>query len=153
MSEAIDLVIQKLTGWLQQVILLLPNLVVATIVAVAFGLLSRVVRRLVTQGMNRVSSHRALNRLFATLASLVIAGIGVLLALTILDLSGVVFVDSAGIRTIDTAYKRLRESNRTLIVVAPPDSRAGWTFRIAGFSSDFVLGSVEAAAEFAARDV
>jgi small conductance mechanosensitive channel len=103
MSEAIDLVIQKLTGWLQQVILLLPNLVVATIVAVAFGLLSRVVRRLVTQGMNRVSSHRALNRLFATLASLVIAGIGVLLALTILDLSGVVTSVLAGVGILGLA--------------------------------------------------
>lgn len=72
---------------------------------------------------------------------------------TILDLSGVVFVDSAGIRTIDSAYKRLRQSNRALVVVAPPESRAGWTFRIAGFSSDFVLDSVEAAAEIAARGV
>lgn len=72
---------------------------------------------------------------------------------TILDLSGVVFVDSAGIRTIDTAYRRLRDDNRALIVVAPPDSRAGWTFRVAGFSSDFVLESVEAAAVIAARSV
>ena len=72
---------------------------------------------------------------------------------TILDLSGVVFVDSAGIRTIDTAYKRLRQANRALVVVAPPDSRAGWTFRIAGFSSDFVLDSVEAATELVARGV
>lgn len=72
-------------------------------------------------------------------------------AATILDLSGLVFVDSAGIRTIDSAYKRLRQAGHALVVVAPPDSRAGWTFRVAGFSTDFVLDSVEAAAESAAR--
>lgn len=72
---------------------------------------------------------------------------------TILDLGGVVFVDSAGIRSIDSSYKRLRQSGRVLIVVAPPDSRAGWTFRIAGFSSDFVLDSVDAAFERVAREV
>lgn len=70
---------------------------------------------------------------------------GTLDGTVILDLSAVVFVDSAGMRTIDTAFKRLRDSDRALLVVAPPDSRAGWTFRVAGFSSDFVLDSVEAA--------
>lgn len=64
---------------------------------------------------------------------------------TILDLSGVVFVDSVGIRTIDAAYKRLRNTGRTLIAVAPPDSRAGWTFRVAGFTGGFVLESIDAA--------
>lgn len=103
MSESIDLVIQKLTGWLQQLILLLPNLVVAVIVAVAFGLLSRLVRNFVTRGMNRVSSHRALNRLFAMLASLVVAGVGVLLAFTILDLSGVVTSVLAGVGILGLA--------------------------------------------------
>lgn len=71
----------------------------------------------------------------------------------ILDLSAVVFVDSAGIRTIDAAYTRLRGSGRALLVVAPPDSRAGWTFRVAGFSSDFVLDSVETAQNLAGGQV
>jgi anti-sigma B factor antagonist len=71
----------------------------------------------------------------------------------ILDLTGVVFVDSAGIRTIDAAYKRHRKSNRTLLIVAPPGSRAGWTFRVAGFTSDFVLDSLDTARALAGGDV
>ncbi len=63
----------------------------------------------------------------------------------VVDLTGVVFVDSAGIRAIDSEVKRLRASERLLLIVAPPDSRAGWTFRVAGFSTDFVHESVAAA--------
>ena len=63
----------------------------------------------------------------------------------ILDLSGLAFVDSAGIRTIDAARKRLRQSDQTLVLVAPTASRAGWTFRVAGFGADFVVESVDAA--------
>jgi anti-anti-sigma factor len=62
----------------------------------------------------------------------------------VLDLSLLVFVDSAGIRTIDLAHRTLRDSGRTLLVVAPPESRADWTFRIAGFDSSVVLGSLDA---------
>jgi anti-anti-sigma factor len=63
----------------------------------------------------------------------------------VLDLTGVAFIDSAGIRAIDRAHRRLGESSRTLLVVAPPDSRAAWTFRIAGFGEGVVLESVEEA--------
>jgi anti-anti-sigma regulatory factor len=62
----------------------------------------------------------------------------------VLDLGLLVFVDSAGIRTIDLAHRALRDSGRTLLVVAPPESRAGWTFRIAGFDSNVVLDSLDA---------
>lgn len=71
----------------------------------------------------------------------------------ILDLSAVVFVDSAGIRTIDAAYQRLHQDDRALLVVAPPESRAGWTFRVAGFTNDFVLDSVDAARSLANEEV
>jgi anti-anti-sigma factor len=62
----------------------------------------------------------------------------------VLDLGLVVFVDSAGIRAIDHANRTLRDSGRTLVIVAPPESRAGWTFRIAGFDSNVVLDSLDA---------
>jgi anti-anti-sigma factor len=65
----------------------------------------------------------------------------------VLDLSRLVFVDSAGVRGIDAEHSRLRQEGRSLLVVAPPSSRAAWTFRIAGFADDFVLGSLGDAAE------
>jgi anti-anti-sigma factor len=63
----------------------------------------------------------------------------------VLDLSLLVFVDSAGIRAIDAAHGQLRGDGRSLLVVAPPDSRAGWTFRVAGFDGDAVFDSLDAA--------
>ena len=60
----------------------------------------------------------------------------------VLDLGMLVFVDSAGLRTIDVGHRRLASSGRTLRIVAPPDSRAEWTFRVAG-TDDLVLASVE----------
>ena len=61
----------------------------------------------------------------------------------VLDLGMVTFVDSAGIRAIDRAHGSLREAGRSLVVVAPPESRAAWTFRVAGFGADTVQPSVE----------
>ncbi len=62
----------------------------------------------------------------------------------VLDLSGVTFLDSAGIRALDAEIRALRDSNRALYVVAPAESRVGWTFRIAGFTSTVVVESLEA---------
>lgn len=65
-------------------------------------------------------------------------------SVVVLELTGVTFLDSAGIRAIDGAIKSLRASGRALYVVAPAESRAGWTFRVAGFSDDVVLDSLDA---------
>ena len=63
--------------------------------------------------------------------------------IVVLDLSLLLFVDSAGVRAIDSEHSRIAREGRRLLVVAPPASRAAWTFRIAGFSDDFVLGSLD----------
>jgi anti-sigma B factor antagonist len=62
----------------------------------------------------------------------------------VLDLEGLAYLDSAGIRAIDRAYRELAESGRVLAVVASRDSRAGWTFRVAGFGAGLVVESLEA---------
>src|SRR5262249_52454402 len=64
----------------------------------------------------------------------------------VLDLSLLLFVDSAGVRARASEPARRGRSGRPLLVVAPPASRAPWTSRIAGFADDFVLASVEEAA-------
>lgn len=63
----------------------------------------------------------------------------------IVDLAGLGFVDSTGMRSVDQAHRRLAGAGRILLIVAPPDSTAGWTFRIAGFEEGHVLDSLEAA--------
>lgn len=63
----------------------------------------------------------------------------------VLDLEGLAYLDSAGIRAVDRASRQLAEDGRVLAVVASPDSRAGWTFRVAGFGEGLVVESLEAA--------
>ena len=63
-------------------------------------------------------------------------------ATVLLDLSAVTFIDSAGIRAIDDAHSAYEEDGRSLLIVAPPESRVAWTFRIAGFDKQ-LLESVD----------
>jgi anti-anti-sigma factor len=70
----------------------------------------------------------------------------------ILDLSELAFLDSAGIRAIDGARSRFELDGRRLLIVAPPESRAGWTFKVAGLADGTVLESVEAAEALASSD-
>ena len=73
-------------------------------------------------------------------------------ATVILDLGALAFVDSAGIRAIDQAHRRLADDGRALLIVAGPETRAAWTFRVAGFADGFVLGSLEEAERAASGD-
>jgi anti-anti-sigma factor len=60
----------------------------------------------------------------------------------ILDLGGLAFVDSAGIRTIDQAHRLHRDGGGRLVLVAPESSRAAWTFKVAGFADDYLVSSI-----------
>jgi anti-sigma B factor antagonist len=70
----------------------------------------------------------------------------------IVDLSRLGFIDSTGMRAIDLAHRRLAASGRKLLIVAPDESIAGWTFRIAGFEDVHLMDSREVALLEATRD-
>ena len=69
----------------------------------------------------------------------------------VVELGAVDLIDSAGLRALDVANRDLRATGRTLALVAPPASRAAFTFRIAGFAADGVHHSVEAVPQTLAR--
>lgn len=69
----------------------------------------------------------------------------------VLDLCAVEFVDSAGLRAFDAANRKLSAEGRALAFVAPPGSRAAFTFRVAGFSRRAVHESVDAVVRTVAR--
>jgi anti-anti-sigma factor len=66
-------------------------------------------------------------------------------AVVVLDLTGVRYLDSSGIRAIDHAFRELRSDDRSLLIVSPPDTAAEWTFRIAGFDPALLVESVDVA--------
>jgi anti-anti-sigma factor len=71
----------------------------------------------------------------------------------VLDLSGVAYLDSSGIRAIDRGHRVLARDRRRLLIVSPPDSPSDWTFRVAGFDRTTILASIDAAlAAAGARD-
>ena len=69
----------------------------------------------------------------------------------VVDLGPVDFIDSEGFRALDRAHRQLRVAGRRLALVAPPSSRAAFTFRVAGFSKDGVHDSVDIVLQTVAR--
>ena len=99
MQEAYRQVLEKLTTWGQEFILLLPNLAVAVIVVVAFWLAARGVRKAVRNVMKPTSTALQIDRLVATIAYLIVLIAGVFVALGILGMQKTVtsFLAGAGI--------------------------------------------------------
>ena len=65
----------------------------------------------------------------------------------VLDLTGVAYLDSSGLRAIDRGHRHLATDSRTLVIVSAPDSPAGWTLRVAVASLDVALASAARARE------
>lgn len=55
----------------------------------------------------------------------------------VLDVSGVTFIDSTGLRVLATARTRTGENGGRLVIVAPDDSAVLRTIRLAGMAADF----------------
>jgi small conductance mechanosensitive channel len=85
-GEALQKVLNKLSNWLEQLIWLLPNLVVATLVVVVFWFFARLIQNLIRQLLRRVSTVEEMNRLVASVVSFAILAGGVFIALGIVGL-------------------------------------------------------------------
>nr|WP_262919000.1 mechanosensitive ion channel family protein [Tunicatimonas sp. TK19036] len=90
-------------GWLQTLITMLPNLVVAVIVVVLFFLIARLVRNLAHRLLSKVSQNEAVNNLLVTLLNVAVISAGFFIALSILDLAEVVAALLAGVGIVGLA--------------------------------------------------
>lgn len=99
LNEAIQATWDKLGGWLAGAIEALPNLVVAILLMVAFVYLSRFARRWTHRLLGRVSEYRAVNRLLSTMVFVGALALGVMIALTVMNLGTAVasILGAAGI--------------------------------------------------------
>ncbi len=89
LSETLSNLIAKLQGWLDALILLLPNLVAAILIVLVSVVIARLIRRGVRGVLSRTSSYEQVNHLLATIAYVVALSIGTFIAL------GVVGADKA----------------------------------------------------------
>jgi small-conductance mechanosensitive channel len=85
-KKAIDLVQSKLTDWLEGLVVMLPNLVLAALIVVGFWLLAKLVRRLADRLMIRFFQSSTLQRLISTILYITIVLIGAFTALSVLHL-------------------------------------------------------------------
>ena len=106
-TEAASGIVAKLIGWFEAFILLLPNLVLAVLIVVAGAFLARIVRRVVTSVLERTTGHAPQAKnvvgLMATLAYVAVLAAGTFIALTVLDLDGLVTTLLAGAGVVGLA--------------------------------------------------
>jgi small conductance mechanosensitive channel len=86
LEKVLEMLVGKLSGWLQQFILLLPNLAIAVILVLVFWLVARLAKNLSLKLLGRVSSMEEVNRLLGTLVFLSLFTAGVFMALGIVGL-------------------------------------------------------------------
>ena len=102
-AEAVQQVLDELSGWLTDFIELLPNLVVALLVFVLFVFLARLARRGSRGLMDQVSDYSSVNGLVATVVRIAVLSAGFLIALGIIGLDGVVTGIVAGVGVVGLA--------------------------------------------------
>lgn len=93
----------KLESWVNDLILLLPNMVLAIIVMVLFYFIAKLMRRLVKKIMGHITDQVALNNLFGTITYLVFIFLGLFVSLNILHLEQTVSSLLAGAGIIGLA--------------------------------------------------
>jgi small conductance mechanosensitive channel len=96
-ADALRLVYEKLRGWTNAVILLLPNLLVALLILVVFTLLARVVRRALRKLLKRFAHKDVIVSLVSNTGSTSMWLLGLLIALSVLDLDKTVTSLLAGV--------------------------------------------------------
>ncbi len=102
-TDAFKSIQDKISGWTIDLVTMLPNALVALVIVILFAILSRLVRKGVNKTLSRFSHQTALNRLIANLSNLLVISIGILLALSALNMEGVISTALAGAGIIGIA--------------------------------------------------
>lgn len=102
-GDAYKLLADKLQGWLNTAIAMLPNFVVAVFVLILFVVFGRLIKRLYRRTLGRFTHNIAVNRLIESLIRIIFIVIGVFVALGILNLDKTVTSLLAGVGIIGLA--------------------------------------------------
>ena len=102
-KNAVTLITNKLETWAEALIILLPNLVVAILVVLAFYLIARLIRNVAHRVLGRVSRNQAVNNLILTIVYAGVIIIGFFIALEIMKWDGAVTSLLAGVGIVGLA--------------------------------------------------
>ncbi|MGM0545301.1 MAG: mechanosensitive ion channel family protein [Bacteroidota bacterium] len=93
----------KLLNWLETTIAMLPNMVVALIVLILFFVLGRLVRKGVKHMLEKTTNNKTIINLLETIVGVLVIGVGIFIALSVLKLDGAVTSLLAGAGIIGLA--------------------------------------------------
>lgn len=94
---------EKLFGWIESLIIMLPNFVAAVALVLVAALVARWARRIVYHTLERVSTYRQVNNLMATTMYVAVLTTGIFVALGIVNLDRTVATLLAGIGIVGLA--------------------------------------------------
>lgn len=89
MKESLNKMWEKLSSWGDNIVLYLPNLIIAIIVFILFLLIGRLMSKYMLKLLKRTTMQDSVKRLIATMTTFVLIVIGLILAMGILNLSTV----------------------------------------------------------------
>ena len=99
-AEPVETLIQKLEGWLDTFISLIPNMAVTLLLLIIFLVLARLGSKLFIKIFIKASKNEALGHLFSTVVYAAILGIGFFIMLGVLGLNKALTTLIAGIGVI-----------------------------------------------------
>lgn len=102
-NEALELIKGKLSGWLQDLIKMLPNILLATLVLVIGIFIARFIKNFALKLIKKVSDRKTLNNLFGSVIYIFLIGIVLFTVLSILQLDKAVTSALAGAGIIGLA--------------------------------------------------
>ena len=103
LNKAYTLVSEKLEDWINTAIKMLPNLMVAILVLLAFVIFGKLLKRLFNKIFQRITDNASLQTLLSSILYITIISIGAFIALSILQLDGAVTSLLAGAGVIGLA--------------------------------------------------
>lgn len=90
MTNTLEIIIEKTKEWLNTGIELIPNLIAATIVLLVFFVIGWIIRRIISNSLNKFMHNKVTVKLIVTFIGFIIVSIGFFIALAFLHLDGVV---------------------------------------------------------------
>lgn len=84
LNDTFASLVEKLEGWLEALILLLPNLVIAALIVAVAVVIARLARRGMHGLLRRTSSYEQVNHLLSTIVYVVVLAVGTFIALGVI---------------------------------------------------------------------
>ena len=89
-QNSLSLLVAKLQGWLDGIVLSLPNAILALLVLIAFVYITRLIKKALDRTLGKVIKSVVVTNLIIAIVEIIVFGIGIFVALEVLQLGKVV---------------------------------------------------------------